>query len=166
MVHFVQSTFQTSSGNHFPVRTFSLVTFGLTNKGLSSFFYKALYEHTDLNDHDFVSFVNNLIISFVSLKTQTLRLKFLYVNQGSYFNRIVKLWNSVCTILPPNSFSFLSCFKRHLKETYRDLCVTRFAVDMPCTWSLVRDYPCIVHSPCNSSHCIFYLYSLSTCMSS
>ena len=30
--------------------------------------------------------------------------------------------------LPPNSFSILSSFKRHLKETYRDLCVTRFDV--------------------------------------
>ena len=81
----------------------------------------------------------------VSVKTQTLRLKFLCKSttfKGSYFNRIVKLWNSVCTILPPNSFSILSSFKRHLKETYRDLCVTRFDVDMPCTWSLVRDCPC------------------------
>ena len=71
-------------------------------------------------------------------------------------------WNSVCTILPPNSFSILSSFKRHIKETYRDLCVTRFEVDMPCTWSLVRDsVPAIAHSPCNISHCTFYLYSLS-----
>lgn len=65
------------------------------------FLYKCLNNYTDLNILNFVSFVshgrtrrsNSFNLTTPSCKTSTF--------QASYFNRTVKLWNSVCTLSPP-----------------------------------------------------------------
>ena len=57
----------------------------------------------------------------------------------SYFNRIVHLRNSVYKTAPPSSFATLSIFKNFLRQTYSYLRNSVFDLDMPCTWSLVRD---------------------------
>ena len=105
------------------------------------FFYKCLYGHTDLNIHNFVSFVThgrtrqsnsfNLTTSFC--KTSTF--------QASYFNRIVKLWNTISTSAPKTIFSTLNTFQNHVKETLSDLLKT-YDVERPCTWSVVRSCAC------------------------
>jgi hypothetical protein len=73
-------------------------------------FYKALYGISDLNVHDYVSFVThnhsrlcrnpNLLFKTPLCKTTTY--------QNSYFNRIVKLWNSVCKVASPNTLFYVS----------------------------------------------------------
>jgi hypothetical protein len=82
-------------------------------------FYKALYGISDLNVHDYVSFVThnhsrlcrnpNLLLKTPLCKTTTY--------QNSYFNRLVKLWNSVCKVAPPNTFSSVKSFKYKTSET-------------------------------------------------
>ena len=62
--------------------------------------------------------------------------------KASYFNRLVKIWNYSCKILPPTTFATLSSFKRNIRSTYKHLLGTMFDIEMPCTWSLVHDCPC------------------------
>ena len=62
--------------------------------------------------------------------------------QSSYFNRIVKPWNSVCQDVNPDTFSSPISFKNFLKRIYLDLLHTVYDVELFCTWSLVRDCPC------------------------
>ena len=73
------------------------------------FFYKALYGISDLNVHDYVSFVShnrtrlslnpNLVLKTPFCKTTTY--------QASYFNRILKLWNCVYKVARSSTFSRL-----------------------------------------------------------
>ena len=62
--------------------------------------------------------------------------------QFSYFNRIVKPWNSVCHNVNPDSFSSPISFKNFLKHRYLELLHSVYDVELSCTWSLVRDCPC------------------------
>ena len=107
-------------------------------------FYKALYGISDLNVHDYVSFVThnhsrlcrnpNLLLKTPLCKTTTY--------QNSYFNRLVKLWNSVCKVAPPNTFSSVKTFKYYLFNHYSMLVSTVFDVNLLCTWSMSRTCPC------------------------
>ena len=108
------------------------------------FFFKALYGYIDLDVHSFVSFVNNGRTRLSRNPSLTLKIPFCKSKtfQSSYFNRLVKLWNHVCKTLPSTTFASLSIFKRSLKATYANLVTAAFDVDMPCTWTLVRDCPC------------------------
>ena len=66
---------------------------------------------TDLDDRNYVSFVfhdctrlsNSFNLCNPFCKTSTF--------QASYFNRIVKLWNYVCKLAPPTSFSSPTAFQ-------------------------------------------------------
>ena len=51
------------------------------------------------------------------------------------------IYGTVCRTASPNSFVTLFTFKNFLRQTYSFLCNSVFDVDMPCTWSLVRDCP-------------------------
>ena len=108
------------------------------------FFFKALHGHIDFDVHRFVSFTYNGRTRLS--RNPSLTLKVLLCKskafQSSYFNRLVNLWNHVCKILPSTTFASLSTFKRSLKATYGNLVMTTFDVDLPCTWTLVRDCPC------------------------
>ena len=105
------------------------------------FFFKALYGRIDLDVHSFVSFNNNGRTRLRTNPSLTLKvpLRRSKTFQSSYFNRLVKLWNHVCKIAPSTTFASLSSFKRSLKDAYGNLVMTTFDVDLPCTWTLVRD---------------------------
>ena len=108
------------------------------------FFYKALYGYVDLDISSYVSFLKHdrsrvtlnpsLVLEVPFCRTTTYK--------HSYFNRVVHLWNSVCKTASPNSLVTLSSFINVLRQTYPYLRDSVFDVDMPCTWTLVRDCPC------------------------
>ena len=108
------------------------------------FFFKALYGRIDLDVHSFVSFNNNGRTRLCTNPSLTLKVPLCKSKtfQSSYFNRLVKLWNHVCKIAPSTTFASLSSFKRSLRAAYGNLVMTTFDVDLPCTWTLVRDCPC------------------------
>jgi hypothetical protein len=62
--------------------------------------------------------------------------------QASFYNRIVKLWNTICKTAPVHGFSNISSFKQLLKQTYLTLFNASFDIDFPCTWTLSRDCSC------------------------
>ena len=70
----------------------------------------------------------------------TLSPRLLVTFQSSYFNRIVYLWNWVCKTASPNSFLTLRNFKNFLRRIYLSSLNSAFHVDMPCSWSLARDF--------------------------
>ena len=108
------------------------------------FFFKALFGNTDLDVNTFVSFSNNNRTRLCQNPSLTLKVPLCKSNtfKASYFNRLVKIWNYTCKILPPTTFATLSSFKRNIRSTYKHLLGTMFDIEMPCTWSLVRDCPC------------------------
>ena len=64
------------------------------------FFCKCLYNYIDLNVHCFVDFISHgctRLSNSLNLKTPIYRTS---TFQASYFNRIVKLWNLTCSVLP------------------------------------------------------------------
>ena len=108
------------------------------------FFFKALFGNTDLDVNTFVSFSNNNLTRLCQNPSLNLKVPLCKSNtfKASYFNRLVKIWNYTCKILPPTTFATLSSFKRNIRSTYKHLLGTMFDIEMPCTWSLVRDCPC------------------------
>ena len=108
------------------------------------FFHNCLHGYTDLNIHNFVSFVthgrtrqsNSFNLKYPLCITSTF--------QASYFNRIVRLWNTICNSAPKTIFSSLNTFQNYVKETLFDSLKT-FDVEWPCTWSSVR--LCACHRP-------------------
>ena len=109
-----------------------------------TFFYKALFGFVNVDLSNFVSFVNHgrtrlsrssdKILQTPLCKTTTF--------QSSYYNRIVKIWNTVTQKVSPESFSRPSSFKCYLKRKYLDMIDSNYDVDKSCTWSLIRDCPC------------------------
>ena len=109
-----------------------------------TFFYKALFGFVNVDLSNFVSFVNHgrtrlsrssdKILQTPLCKTTTF--------QSSYYNRIVKIWNTVTQEVSPESFSRPSSFKCYLKRKYLDMIDSNYDVDKSCTWSLIRDCPC------------------------
>jgi hypothetical protein len=109
------------------------------------FFFKALHGNIDLDVRTFVSFVNNARTRLSQNPTLTLKTPYCKSStfQASYFNRIVKIWNYACKILPPTSFASLSSqFKRNIKDTYKHCLDAKFDIDMSCTRTLVPDCCC------------------------
>jgi hypothetical protein len=108
-----------------------------------TFFYKALYGYIDVNVNEYISFIGHgrtrhsqipLVMKAPRCKTSTY--------QASYYNRIVKLWNTICKTAPVQRFSNVSSFKQLLKEKYLTLFNSSFDIDMPCTWTLSHDCAC------------------------
>ena len=107
------------------------------------FFYKAMNGYIDIDVSNFVNFVDH------GRTRRALRSKYLETPlcktctySSSYFNRVVKLWNSVCVSIDPSSFTSPSSFKLYLKMRYKNILETVFDPDMTCTWSLKRDCGC------------------------
>ena len=102
------------------------------HRELTDFFYKCLYCSTDLDVRNYVSFVshnrtrlsNSFNLRTPFRKTSTF--------QASYLNRIVKLWNYVCKLASPTSFSSPTAFQ---------LFVRKLIINYPCTWTLVPMCP-------------------------
>ncbi len=108
-----------------------------------TFFYKALYGYIDVNVNEYISFIGHgrtrhsqipLVMKAPRCKTSTY--------QTSYYNRIVKLWNTICKTAPVQRFSNVSSFKQLLKEKYLTLFNSSFDIDMPCTWTLCHECAC------------------------
>jgi hypothetical protein len=108
-----------------------------------TFFYKALYGYIDVNVNKYIAFIGHgrtrhsqipLVMKAPRCKTNTF--------QASFYNRIVKLWNTICKSAPVHGFSNISSFKQLLKQTYLTLFNASFDVDFPCTWTLSRDCSC------------------------
>ena len=108
------------------------------------FFFKALHGLTDLDINTFVSFSNNGRTRLCQNPLLTLKVPLCKSNtfKASYFNRIINKWNYICKVQHPSTFCSLSTFKRNIRNTYKNLLGTVFDIEMPCTWSLVRDCPC------------------------
>ena len=62
--------------------------------------------------------------------------------QSSFFNRIVPLWNCICTLASPDDFRSIVSFKTFLSRTYLDLLTINFDLNMTCSWSLCRSCSC------------------------
>jgi hypothetical protein len=115
------------------------------------FFYKYRLLDIEIFDITEYRYFSVLYVSFISHDRSRLTLNPSLLLQvplcrtttfkNSYFNRTVHLWNAVCRTASPNSFVTLFTFKNFLCQTYSFLCNSVFDVDMPCTWSLVRDCP-------------------------
>ena len=102
------------------------------------FFFEALHGNIDLDVYTFVSFVDNGRTRLSQNSLPTLKTPYCKSNTPeSHFNRIVKLRNYTCKILPSSNFTSLSSFKRNIKNTYKHCLDAKFDIDMPCTWSLV-----------------------------
>ena len=108
------------------------------------FFYTCLHGYTDLNIHNFVSFVTH----GHTRQSNSFNLKhplcITSAFQASYFNRIVRLWNTICNSVPKTIFRSLYTFQNYVKETLFDSLKT-FDVEWLCTWSSVR--LCTCHRP-------------------
>ena len=108
-----------------------------------TFFYKALYGYIDVNFNKYVAFIGHgrtrhsqihLVMKAPRCKTNAF--------QASFYNRIVKLWNTICKSAPVHGFSNISSFKQLLKQSYQTLFNASFEIDFPCTWTLSCDCPC------------------------
>ena len=62
--------------------------------------------------------------------------------QASYFNRIVKLWNYVCKLAPPTSFSSPTAFQLFVHKLMSTHLSRVYEINYPCTWTLVPTCPC------------------------
>jgi hypothetical protein len=108
-----------------------------------TFFYKALYGYIDVNFNKYVAFIGHgrtrhsqihLVMKAPHCKTNAF--------QASFYNRNVKLWNTICKPAPVHGFSNISSFKQLLKQSYQTLFNASFEIDFPCTWTLSCDCPC------------------------
>ena len=105
------------------------------------FFYKCLYCSTDLDVRNYVSFVSRdrtrLSNSF-NLRTPFCKTSSF---QASYFNHIVKLWNYVCKLAPPTSFSSPTAFQPFVRKLMSTHLSRVYEINYPCTWTLVYTCP-------------------------
>ena len=108
------------------------------------FFYKALHGFYDLNVEDFVSFVTHGRTRPSSNSTVVLKTPYCKTTtfQASFFNRIVKIWNSICKVATCSSFTSVTTFKTFLINHYNELLLNVFDANLTCTWSVVRDCAC------------------------
>lgn len=106
------------------------------------FFYNCLHGNTDLNVYNFVTLIshgrtkqsNSLNLRTPLCKTSSF--------QGSYFNRIVKLWNFIHTLATESVFSSSKSFQHFVHQRMVNLLHSTFDPDRSCTWSLVRTCSC------------------------
>ena len=62
--------------------------------------------------------------------------------QASFFNRIVKPWNTICRLATSDKCSSLYISKNYLRATYFSLLDATFDINMPRTWILSPNCPC------------------------
>ena len=64
--------------------------------------------------------------------------------KASYFNPITKLWNFVCSLKFPSSFSSMQSFKQFVYKTMFTTLVNTctYEVERSCKWTLVMTCPC------------------------
>ena len=100
----------------------------------------------DVNIDNYVSFVSHGRTRLSHTSRYILQSKLCKTNtfQSSYYNRVVKIWNTVCQEVSPDIFRNPNSFKHYLKRRYyySTLISNVYDVDMACTWSITRDCPC------------------------
>ena len=106
--------------------------------------YKAFFGFINVDINNYVSFVSygrtRSSQSFkYLLRNQRCRIS---TFQSSYYNRIVKTWNTICKETNLDTICTPSPFKHLLKRRYANLLSSTYDVEMACTWSIVRDCPC------------------------
>ncbi len=106
------------------------------------FLYKALFGYLDIEINNYVSFVSHCRTrlsqtSEYMLKCQLCRT----TTYQSYYNRVTKIWNTMCKNISIDSIRNPISFKRTLKRMYSSIVDSTYDVDMACTWSLVRSCP-------------------------
>jgi hypothetical protein len=108
------------------------------------YFFKSLFNYIDINIDNYVSFVSHGRTRLSHTSRYILQSKLCKTNtfQSSYYNRVVKIWNTVCQEVSPDIFHNPNSFKHYLKRRYYTLISNVYDVDMACTWSLTRDCPC------------------------
>ena len=104
---------------------------GLTNVSLALLTLKNVREHTSFISHGRTRQSNPF-----NLKTPLCRAS---TFKASYFNRITKLWNFVCSLKSSSSFSSKQSFNQFV---YKTVSVNTFEVERSCTWTLVITCPC------------------------
>jgi len=77
------------------------------------FLYNYISGHTDLNIGRYVTFITHGRSRSKNPDPRTKTATF----QASFFNRIVKPWNTICNLAPQDKFSGLSLFKYFLHAT-------------------------------------------------
>jgi hypothetical protein len=108
------------------------------------FMYKAFFGFINVDINNYVSFVS------YGRTRSSQSFKYLLRNQrcrtstfqSSYYNRIVKTWNTICKETNLDTICTPSSFKHLLKRRYANLLSSTYDVEMACTWSIVRDCPC------------------------
>lgn len=104
------------------------------------YLYKALYGYVDM-DITFVKRVNHgrtrrsqthLVTPFCKTTSY----------QSSFFNRTVKLWNRICTLVSPSSFENIRSFKLSIDKVYKEQLDSVFDPERTCSWSLIRGCGC------------------------
>ena len=108
------------------------------------YFFKSLFSYIDVNIDNYVSFVSHGRTRLSHTSRYILQSKLCKTDtfQSSYYNRVVKSWNTVCQEVSPDIFQNPNSFKHYLKRRYSTLISNVYDVDMACTWSLTRDCPC------------------------
>ena len=106
------------------------------------FFYKVIHGHIKLDIDNFGSFASHGLTRLSEARILRTPLCRTSTFQASYFNRIVKLWNSIVINLNSRNLSSLSLFKAFAKDMFNLELNRTFDVDMTCTWSIVRDCSC------------------------
>ena len=86
-----------------------------------TFFFKALFGFVNVDLCNFVLFVNHgrTRLSCSSEKILQTPLCKTTTFQSSYYNRIVKIWNTVTQEVSPDSFSRPSSFKCYVKQIFK-----------------------------------------------
>ena len=105
------------------------------------FFYKCLYCSTDLDVRNCVSFVSHdrtILSNSYNLRTPFCKTS---TFQASYFDRTVKLWNYVCKLAPPTSFSSPTAFQPFVRKLMSTQLSLVYEINYPCTWTLVPTCP-------------------------
>ena len=106
------------------------------------FYYKCLFGSTDINvlEHTlFISHGHTRQSNPFNLKSPLCRIS---TFKASYFNRITKLWNFVCSLTSPSSFSSTQSFKQFVHKAMFTTLVNTYEVERSCTWTLVMTCPC------------------------
>ena len=84
------------------------------------YFFKSLFSYIDVNIDNYVSFVSHGRTRLSHTSRYILQSKLCKTNtfQSSYYNRVVKIWNTVCQEVSPDIFRNPNSFKDYLKHRY------------------------------------------------
>jgi hypothetical protein len=96
------------------------------------YFFKSLFSYIDVNIDNYVSFVSHGRTRLSHTSRYILQSKLCKTNtfQSSYYNRVVKIWNTVCQEVSPDIFRNPNSFKHYLKRRYHTLISNVYDVDM------------------------------------